>query len=50
VVYGSILGLAFVVALQDHPRAPARGDGLLLTGLAVALAESYSEVVGVETA
>jgi hypothetical protein len=51
IVYGSIIGLAFVVALQDHPPRPAvLAIGLLLTGLAVALAEIYSEVVGVETA
>jgi hypothetical protein len=51
VVYGSIIGLAFVVTLQAHP--PGAGSvaaGLLLTGVAVALAEIYSEVVGVETA
>jgi hypothetical protein len=51
VVYGSIIGLAFVVTLQDHPpRAGLLAIGLLVTGFAVALAEIYSEVVGVETA
>ena len=51
VVYGSVIGLAFVVALQDHPPSGATvAVGLLLTALAVALAEIYSDVVGVETA
>ena len=50
IVYGSIVGLTLVVALDDHP--PAAGvmvAWLLLTALAVALAELYSEVVGAET-
>jgi hypothetical protein len=50
VVYGSILGLTLVVALDDHP--PAAGvvaAWLLLSAIAVALAEVYSEVVGAET-
>jgi hypothetical protein len=50
VVYGSIIGLALTVALESHP--PAAGVmtvWLLGTALAVALAEIYSEVVGVET-
>jgi len=51
VVYGSIIGLAFVVALQEHPpQAGVVAVGLFVTGFAVALAEVYSEVVGVETA
>jgi hypothetical protein len=51
IVYGSIIGLAFVVTLQDHPpRAALVAVGLLLTAFAVALAEIYAEVVGVETA
>jgi hypothetical protein len=51
VVYGSIIGLTLVVALGDHP--PAAGvmaAWLVLSGIAVALAEVYSDVVGVETA
>jgi hypothetical protein len=50
VVYGSIIGLAVVVALQGHP-PPAGSVAVLLLGTAVAvgLAEVYSEVVGVET-
>ena len=50
IVYGSIVGLTLVVALDDHP--PSAGvmtAWLLLTGLAVGLAELYSEVVGAET-
>jgi hypothetical protein len=51
VVYGSIIGLAVLVVLEDHPPSAARvAVALLLTGLAVALAEIYSEVIGVETA
>jgi hypothetical protein len=49
VVYGSIIGLALVVALQDHP--PAAGvvvATLLGTGVAVGLAELYSDVLGAE--
>jgi hypothetical protein len=50
VVYGSIIGLAFVVTLQDHPpRAGMVVLGLLLTGAAVAAADVYADVVGVET-
>jgi hypothetical protein len=50
VVYGSIIGLALVVALEKHPPAPwVMTVWLLGTALAVGLAEVYSEVVGVET-
>jgi hypothetical protein len=51
VVYGSIIGLTLVVALDEHP--PAAGvmaAWLVLSGVAVALAEIYSDVVGAETA
>jgi hypothetical protein len=50
VVYGSIIGLALIVAVEKHP--PAAGVmavWLLGTGVAVALAEIYSEYVGHET-
>jgi hypothetical protein len=50
VIYGSIIGLALVVALEAHP--PQSGvivATLLGTAIAVALAELYSEAVGVET-
>jgi hypothetical protein len=50
VVYGSIIGLALVVALEAHPPGAGVVVGTLLgTGVAVALAEVYSEVVGSET-
>ena len=50
VVYGSIIGLALVVALESHPPAPAvMAVWLVGTALAVGLAEVFSEVVGTET-
>jgi hypothetical protein len=50
VVYGSIIGLALVVALESHPPEPGvMAVWLLGTGIAVGLAEIYSEVVGKET-
>ena len=50
VIYGSIIGLALVVSLQDHPPAAGVMAGFLLaTALAVALAEIYSDVIGTET-
>jgi hypothetical protein len=50
VVYGSIIGLALVVAIENHPPAPGvMAVWLLGTALAVGLAEVYSEVVGAET-
>jgi hypothetical protein len=49
VVYGSIIGLALVVALEAHPPPPAAVVASLLgTAVAVALAELYSELVGFE--
>jgi hypothetical protein len=46
VVYGAIVGLAVVVALQAHPPAPGViAATLVATALAVALAELYSELV-----
>jgi hypothetical protein len=49
VVYGAIIGLALVVALEAHPPpAGAVIASLLGTGVAVALAEVYSEVLGIE--
>jgi hypothetical protein len=49
VIYGAIIGLALVVALEDHPPA----DGAMAVtvagaALAVGLAEAYSEIVGAE--
>lgn len=49
VIYGSIVGLALVVAFEDHPpTAAATASSLLGTALAVGLAEAYSEFVGTE--
>jgi hypothetical protein len=49
VIYGAIIGLALVVALEHHPPAPGVVVGTLLaTALAVGLAEVYSEIVGTE--
>jgi hypothetical protein len=49
VVYGAIVGLAVVVALEHHPPRPGVMVGTLLgTAVAVALAELYSEIVGTE--
>jgi hypothetical protein len=49
VLYGSIIGLALVVALSAHP--PGAGStiaAIVGTAIAVGLAEVYSEVIGVE--
>jgi hypothetical protein len=49
VIYGAIIGLALVVALQAHPPpAAVVAAALLGTALAVGLAELYSEVVSLE--
>jgi hypothetical protein len=50
VIYGAIIGLALVLVVQEHP--PAAGviaGSLVATGVAVGLAELYSEVVATET-
>lgn len=50
VIYGAIIGLAIVVALQGHPPPPGAVIASLLgTALAVSLADVYSELVGFET-
>ena len=50
VVYGSIIGLALVVAIESHPPKPGvMAVWLVGTAIAVGLAEVYSEVVGKET-
>ena len=48
VVYGTVIGVALVVALEAHPpTAIATAATILTTAVAVGLAELYSEVVGV---
>jgi len=50
VIYGAIIGMALVVALQAHPPTATEMTVVLLsTAVAVGLAEGYSEVVGFET-
>jgi hypothetical protein len=50
VIYGAIIGLALVVALEEHPPSAGFVAGSLAgTAVAVALADLYSEVVGTET-
>jgi hypothetical protein len=50
VIYGAIIGLAVVVVMESHPPRPALVAGTLVaTGVAVGLAELYSEAVGTET-
>jgi hypothetical protein len=50
VIYGSIIGLALIVALEGHP--PSSGvvaGSLVATAVAVGLAELYSDILGIET-
>ena len=50
IVYGSIIGLALVLTLEAHPSTSGVAIGsLVATGLAVGLAELYSEVIGSHT-
>src|SRR3954463_1702195 len=50
VIYGAIIGLALVVAMEDHPPSSGAVVGMLLgTALAVGLAELYSDILGIET-
>jgi len=49
VIYGAIIGLALVVVMEVHPPSAAVVAGSLVgTGVAVALAEAYSEFLGAE--
>ncbi|WP_028060638.1 hypothetical protein [Candidatus Solirubrobacter pratensis] len=49
VIYGAVLGLALVVALERHPPTAGQTLGAVIaTALAVGLAEVYSEFVGTE--
>ncbi len=49
VIYGAIIGLALVVALEPHPPSAGVMVGTLVgSAVAVGLAELYSEIVGAE--
>jgi hypothetical protein len=49
VIYGAIIGLALVVALEAHPPTTAQAIAAIAgTAVAVGLAEVYSEVIGIE--
>ena len=49
VIYGSVIGLALLLALEDHPPTAVQAVAAVLgTAFAVACAELYSEVVGRE--
>ena len=49
VIYGAIIGLALVVALEHHPPTPGVMIlTLVATAVAVGLAELYSDVVGTQ--
>jgi hypothetical protein len=50
VIYGAIIGLALVVALEEHPPSSRVVVATLVgTALAVGLAEFYSDIIGTET-
>lgn len=50
VVYGAIIGLALIVALEAHPPSPGVVIATLFgSAVAVGLAEVYSEFLGTET-
>jgi hypothetical protein len=49
VIYGAIIGLALVLALQAHPPSAGAVVGVIVaTALAVGLAEVYSEILGAQ--
>jgi hypothetical protein len=49
IIYGAVVGLALVVALQSHPPGAATTAVLLLaTAVAIGLAELYSEFLSLE--
>ena len=49
VIYGAIVGLALVLALQFHPPTAAQAAGAIAgTALAIALAEAYSDLIAGE--
>jgi hypothetical protein len=50
VIYGAIIGLALIVALEAHPPSSRVVIATLLgTAVAVGLAELFSDIVGIET-
>jgi hypothetical protein len=50
VIYGAIIGMALIVVLEHHPPEPAVvAASLAATGLAVGLAELYSDIIGHQT-
>jgi hypothetical protein len=50
ITYGAIVGMALIVVLEHRPSSAGVVVGTLFaTGVAVALAELYSEVIGVQT-
>jgi hypothetical protein len=49
VIYGSVIGLALVVALESHPPTAIQATvAVAATALAMGFAEAYSEIVGGE--
>ena len=49
VIYGAIIGLALVVALEAHPPTAGQAVAAIVgAAIAVGLAEIYSEVIGTE--
>ena len=47
IIYGSIIILVVLLAMEDHPPSPMAAIGtVLFTGLGVALAELYSDFIG----
>jgi hypothetical protein len=49
VIYGAIIGLALVVALEAHPPTAGQATGAVLgAAIAVGLAEIYSQLIGTE--
>ena len=49
VIYGSVIGLALVLALEAHPPTAGETAGAIAaTAVAVGLAEAYSELIGGE--
>jgi hypothetical protein len=50
VISGSIIGLAIVLAAEDHPPPPAAVVGeLVLTALAFGLSDAFGEMIGTQT-